>query len=242
MQIYISVLFINTKIFVNRNWIPLKSVLILVPHPDDEILGLGGIILQTIKKGGNVHLVYLTDGEGSGVWPDKDEIKRQRITLSEQVCEKLGLKPSDITRLHLSDGVLPYPGQTGFVEVVKSIELLIDSIKPDAVFATHYLDFWPFDHVACAEIACEAVNQSIIKPQLWYYWVWAWYNISPLQLIRLHHKNMLRIDIHDQLTTKKELINLYLKSLTPDGKPWSGVLPKALESVFNYPIEIIEKI
>lgn len=219
-----------------------SNLIILAPHPDDEILGIGGGILQILQRGGKIHLVYLTDGEGSGVWPDQAEIKRQRITLSEQVCEKLGLVPSNITRLHLPDGEVPLFGQRGFVEVVESLKTLINILKPDAIFATHYLDFWPYDHVACAEIAQEAVKQSIIKPQLWYYWVWAWYNLRFRQLLNLHYKNMLRVDIRDQHTRKKELINLYLRSLTPDGKPWSGVLPKVLLSAFNFPFEIIEKI
>jgi len=73
-----------------------RSILVLAPHPDDEILGLGGIILQTLQQGGKVHLVYLTDGECSDVWHDREEIKRQRITLSERVCMKLGISIENI--------------------------------------------------------------------------------------------------------------------------------------------------
>lgn len=103
-----------------------SSILLLVPHPDDEILGLGGIMLQTLQQGGRVHLVYMTDGESSGVWSDKEEIKWQRISLSNMICEKLGLKPSNITRLHLPDGAVPYPGQGGFDETVQEIKELIE--------------------------------------------------------------------------------------------------------------------
>ena len=41
---------------------------------------------------------------------------------------------------------------------------------------------------------------------------------------------------------KKALMDIYLKSLTPDGKPWSGVLPKSLLKAFDYPVEIVERI
>lgn len=218
-----------------------KRLLIIAPHPDDEILGLGGTILQTLQHGGKVHLVYLTDGEGSGVWPDQEEIKRQRIALSEQVCKNLGIQTEDITRLHLPDGSVPYPEQSSFDETVQEIKRLIEKTKPDAVFATHKLDYWPYDHVACAEIAREAVKQSVYKTQLWYYWVWAWYNLRPWQLFKLNYKNITRVDISNQLVQKKELTDLYLNALTPNGRPWCGALPKALVNALNQHYEIIEK-
>jgi LmbE family N-acetylglucosaminyl deacetylase len=225
-----------------RQIISKKLILILAPHPDDEILGLGGIFLQILQKGGKVNLVYLTDGEGSGVLPEKEEIRLQRIALSEQVCKKLGLDSSAIIRLRLPDGAIPHQGQNGFVGAVNSIKQLIETLKPDAVFATHPLDYWPFDHVACAHIAREAVNQSEHKTQLWYYWVWAWYNIRPWQLLKIKFRKLWKIDISDQMPQKKALMNVYLKAVTPDGKPWSGLLPKALLKAFEHPVEIIERI
>lgn len=220
-----------------------KGILILAPHPDDEILGLGGIILKTLKQKGKVQLIYLTDGEGSGVWPDKEVIKRYRIALSEKVREKLGILPTDITRLHLPDNSVPHPGQTGFEEAVYKVKLLIETHKPDIVFATHTLDYWPYDHVACAHIGKEAVKQSSsYKPQLWYYWVWTWYNLRPWQLFKLNYKKIIRVDIRAQLARKMELTGLYLNELTPEGKPWSGMLPKVLLKSLEQPFEIIEKI
>jgi LmbE family N-acetylglucosaminyl deacetylase len=219
-----------------------KNVIILAPHPDDEILGIGGILLQIRNYGGKIHIVYLTDGENSGVWHDKEEIRRIRITLSEKVCKILDLEHEDITRLHLSDGSVPHPGQAGFLEAVAGIRAIIEEIKPDAVFATHKLDYWPYDHVACANIAFEAVRQSLEKPQLWNYWVWAWYNIRPWQIFGQGFRKLEKIDIRDQMPQKKKLMDIYLKSLTPDIKPWSGVLPTSLLKAFDYPYEIVERI
>lgn len=219
-----------------------KSILLIAPHPDDEILGMGGMLLHSIKQGSKVHIVYFTDGEGSCIWPDKEEIRLQRIALSERVCKNIGVDPLAITRLHLPDGAVPHQGQNGFVEAVNSIKQLIEKLKPDAVFATHPLDYWPFDHVACAHIAKEAVNKSKHKTQLWYYWVWAWYNIRPWQLLKISYRKLQKIDISEQMPKKKTLMEVYLKAATPDGKPWSGLLPKALLKAFEYPVEIIERI
>ena len=38
-------------------------VLILAPHPDDESIGCAGIIQEALKKGANVHVLYLTNGD-----------------------------------------------------------------------------------------------------------------------------------------------------------------------------------
>ena len=231
------------RIFVKEiSSIKAKSILIIAPHPDDEILGIGGTLIKSISFGSKTHIVYLTDGEGSGVWHDKEEIRQKRILLSEKICERLNLKLSNITRLHLTDGALPHPGHGVFQETVEKIKQLIEEFKPDAVFATHTLDYWPFDHVACAHIARYAVNLSEHKTQLWYYWVWAWYNIRPCKGFKIIYKKTRIIKIKEHMQKKKVLMDLYLTSLTPHGKPWSGILPKSLLKAFAYSYEVIERI
>ena len=39
-------------------------LLVIAPHPDDEILGAGGLMRRVHDLGGLVHVVYLTDGDG----------------------------------------------------------------------------------------------------------------------------------------------------------------------------------
>lgn len=219
-----------------------NRTLVLAPHPDDEVLGLGGIIMNILTRGGEICILYLTDGESSGTWNNIEEIRKQRIQLSEKSAAQLTINDSNIYRQHLPDGNIPHPGKPGFEEVVSDVKELIKSVKPDAVFTTHPLDYWPFDHVACAAIASEAIKLSDHKPQLWYYWVWAWYNLRPWKLSVKRLKKLQMIDINDQLSRKKELMDIYLKPRTPDGKPWSGILPKALLKAFKYPFEIVERI
>ncbi len=219
-----------------------NRTLILAPHPDDEVLGLGGIIMNLLTRGGEVCILYLTDGESSGIWNNNEEIRRQRIQLSEKSTARLAINNSNIFRLHLPDGNIPHPGNPGFEKAASDVKELIDMVKPDAVFATHPLDYWPFDHIACAEIASEAIKLSDHKPQLWYYWVWAWYNLRPWKLSVSRLKKLQKIDIGDHLQGKKEQMEIYLNSLTPDGKPWSGILPKSLLKAFNYPYEIVERV
>jgi len=219
-----------------------KNILIISPHPDDEIFGLGGFILKMKWEGCKIQIILLTDGESSGIWPDKEEIRKHRVHLSERVCSLIGINISDITRLHLTDGKVPHPGQDGYNEAVNSVRSIINAVKPDAVFSTHTLDFWPGDHVACAKITVDAIKQSEVTTQLLYFWVWAWYNLRLGQILKIISSKLQKIDIHDQLKFKKALQNIYLNEVTPEGKPWSGNLPEPLLEAFNYPFEIVERI
>ena len=39
-------------------------LLVIAPHPDDEVLGAGGLMQRVKASGGTVRVVYLTDGDG----------------------------------------------------------------------------------------------------------------------------------------------------------------------------------
>lgn len=219
-----------------------QSILILAPHPDDETFGLGGTILQTILQGGHVSVVFLTDGENTGTWNIEEEIRRQRIALSEAAMETAGVSKDNIYRLHLTDGSLPMPAQKGNEWLVAQIALLIDQIKPDLVFATSDMDFWPFDHVACAHAARQAIIQASHNPKLFYYWVWTWYNFRPWKKNNLRKRLIYKVGISEVFQKKASMANLYLQSLTPNKKPWSGILPPSLIKALQGKFEVIEEI
>ncbi len=40
-------------------------LLVIAPHPDDEVLVAGGLIQRVLKNGGQVKVIYLTNGDGS---------------------------------------------------------------------------------------------------------------------------------------------------------------------------------
>ena len=44
---------------------PIKAerVLIIAPHPDDEVIGCGGVILNYLEQGSDVTVVIVTNGE-----------------------------------------------------------------------------------------------------------------------------------------------------------------------------------
>ncbi len=58
----------------SRNLEPLElecpradKILVIAPHPDDEILGPGGTLMRAIRAGAQVHCVYLTSGNSEAL-------------------------------------------------------------------------------------------------------------------------------------------------------------------------------
>ena len=40
-------------------------VVILAPHPDDDVIAAGGLIQRVTAARGDVHVVFITDGENT---------------------------------------------------------------------------------------------------------------------------------------------------------------------------------
>ena len=59
---------LETKRF-NRNLQPLEldhpdanRILVIAPHPDDDIIGAGGTLIKAKENGANIHVIYVTNG------------------------------------------------------------------------------------------------------------------------------------------------------------------------------------
>ncbi|TLU83404.1 MAG: PIG-L family deacetylase [Chlorobium sp.] len=230
-------LFVSTIDFNNHS-----TILIIAPHPDDEIFGCGGFLPEYLSRGGVAYVVYLTDGENSLSDLQPVVVGRERIKINERVLDMLDIRNDRRYYLNLADGKLPRKGENGFIEVVDSLKRLLKDIKPDAVFVTDKNETWPFDHVAAFEMADEAIKDSDIGTSLYSYWVWVWYSMPIKKFRGIDWRHTYRIPIHAGIQKKKEFINAYLQPLAPDGRPWCGVLPDALLKAFDYPYEIVTKI
>jgi LmbE family N-acetylglucosaminyl deacetylase len=96
------------------------DVLVFAPHPDDEVIGTGGVLQQAVARGERVRIVFVTNGDGypraasfltrqpaSGLGTS-DFIKlataRQREAINAAAV--LGIRPSSLVFLGYPDGVL----------------------------------------------------------------------------------------------------------------------------------------
>jgi LmbE family N-acetylglucosaminyl deacetylase len=97
-----------------------ESIVVFAPHPDDEVIGCAGIIMQALARGARVRVVDITSGDGfdaaaaglthkkiNQVGPDDFlALSRLRETQSRNALEILGGKAEDLILLGYPDGDL----------------------------------------------------------------------------------------------------------------------------------------
>jgi LmbE family N-acetylglucosaminyl deacetylase len=64
---------------------PNERILIIAPHPDDEVIACGGLIQEAMALGDSVWVVYLTTGDGS--WPSAWRVTGNMFPGSEDYIE-----------------------------------------------------------------------------------------------------------------------------------------------------------
>ena len=70
----------------------IMNVLVIVAHPDDEVLGCGATIRRHVLMGDRVSVVFMADGGSSRPGSSKKDIELRRIMASD-VAELLGTDP-----------------------------------------------------------------------------------------------------------------------------------------------------
>ena len=69
----------------------MHNVLVVAPHPDDEVLGVGGTILHHLAQGDVVHVVVCTRGEAARFGAEQVDMVQQE---ARQVHAFLGVTGS----------------------------------------------------------------------------------------------------------------------------------------------------
>lgn len=189
---------------------PERRVIVLAPHPDDEILMVGGLLQQLYAQGNPCLLIAATDGEashpGSTIWPP-ELLRMVRPKESVDALLALNIPTIDITRLGLSDG-----GVSTASDVLQ--EFLIDIVKPgDIVFTTWAHDGHP-DHQACGRTAAAAV--AVRGARLIEVPVWMWHWTTPTDhRIPWHRARRLVLDA-DQAQRKHAAMSAFRSQLEVD--------------------------
>lgn len=122
----------------------LKKILIIVAHPDDEVLGCGGTIARLAEEGSLVYTLILGEGVTS-----RDNVRNTNKRMNEIIdLQKSALKANKmlgVKEVFFKDfpdnrfDIIP------LLDIVKVIEELKNKIKPDIIF-THYKKDLNIDH------------------------------------------------------------------------------------------------
>ena len=202
---------------------PGHRAVIVAPHPDDEILGCGGLLYLLNELGRRLALVAVTDGDGShpqsSLWP-ASRLRNTRPLETREALRRLHLERATVTRLAIPDGQV-----SGQEEALQ--RRLFEVLTPqDIVFVTWRLDGHP-DHEATGRAAVEACQLRGIRCIEVPIWTWHWARPGDP---RVPWERARRLNLEpDVLALKKQAVNAFGSQLSEDPSTGQGpILPPAV--------------
>jgi LmbE family N-acetylglucosaminyl deacetylase len=201
-----------------------QRMILVAPHPDDEVLGAAGLIQRALTDGIEIEVVAVTDGEGShpaSVASKHLDLASIRHWESRTALHRLGWDEPVITRLHLPD--------SGVTRHRKRLdEYLSEIVRPgDLCVAPWRHDGHP-DHDACgasARAVCREVGARMLG-----YLVWAWHWADP-EGADIPWRHCRRLELERRASARKRWATEAFQSQThpigPDAAD-AAVLPAAL--------------
>lgn len=190
-----------------------EPFLVLSPHPDDETLGLGGLIACAAAAGNPAHVAILTDGTGSHpnstLYPAATLAALRRLeTAAAVAC--LGLPAGRVTHLDYPDTRAPVEGQA-FAEAVDRLVALVLDVEAATVFLTWERD--PHCDHAAAALMARALRDALPAVALWFYPIWGWHLDAAATLDDPDPEGF-RLDIAPWLPAKTRAIAAYASQMT----------------------------
>lgn len=141
-----------------------KSVLLLAPHPDDDVISCCGVVQRYRKNGSKIAAVYMTDGrKGRPDW-EEEEVVRIRRKEAEEGARIAGIEK--LFFLENRDGELE-----GSVDAVSDLVRILREVKPEAVYFPHFLDNH-VDHMATCRIFFSALRKANLDCMCYMWGLW----------------------------------------------------------------------
>jgi len=126
-----------------------RTVLCVVAHPDDEVLGPGATLATHASEGNDVHVCILSEGVTSRYEEVTEDVEgeiERRTARARAACDELGV--ADLS-------IYTYPDNqfdtVPLLELVQTVEAEIDRLDPSVVYTHHHGDI-NVDH----ELTCRA--------------------------------------------------------------------------------------
>jgi len=157
---------------------PTDRLLVVSPHPDDEVFGAGGVLRAWVRSGRSVTLLSVTDGEAAYPnWPDLDRVRRAELERAlETLCGTAAISTRTAVisiRLRIPDG-----------RVAENTRVLREALEAlaehDTTVVAPYEADGHADHDAAGAV-CREFARSAALP-LARYPIWAWHHLSPASM------------------------------------------------------------
>jgi LmbE family N-acetylglucosaminyl deacetylase len=118
------------------------NVLVIVAHPDDEVLGCGGTIAKHVAEGDAVKTIILADGVSSR--STREDINHEQIQARRNNAIKANkiLGVNDVSFYEYVDNRMD---GVNLLDVIKDVESEIESFQPSIIY-THHVGDVNIDH------------------------------------------------------------------------------------------------
>ena len=140
------------------------KILVVVAHPDDEVLGCGGTIAKHSSNGDTVNSIIVAEGLTSRDNIRKTDLRKKELEKlklhSLKAAKILGIKSTHF--FDLPDNRLD---SVDLIDITKKIEQYVFKLKPDIIYTHHYGDL-NIDHRTvhnAVMTACRPFSSHFIK-------------------------------------------------------------------------------
>lgn len=205
-----------------------RSAVVVAAHPDDEVLGAGGLISILAASRARLRLVAVTDGERSHRGHASPAVlARRRTAETADALRALGARAAEVIRLQLPDSGLAARED----ELTAALAPLLAGF--DMCLAPWDRDMHP-DHEATGRAARRAG-----PGRLYHYPVWMWHWASPADP-RVPWDRALRVPLPPRAAGRKRAAIRCFASQTEDrGHGLGPVLPPAMIAHFTRAMEVL---
>ena|SRR3989338_5321538 len=184
-----------------------KRILVLAPHPDDDIFGAGGVLLKSARSGATVKTICITTGEkntaGGRVNAREEETKCVTAVLGGEV------------------GFWRYPARSWRInrETQERLQAVIHEWKPDTIFLPFLADDHE-DHRRASELFYMTFKGASPKCEIWAYQVYT--TVLPNVIV----------DVTDVMERKLQMMRMYQSQM--EKRDWAHYIKglNALNSRF----------
>ena len=123
-----------------------ERLLVLAPHPDDEVIGCGGLVALHLRDGRQVRAVIVTDGAEAGDAKIREEESRRGLRILGNVETEF---------LHFPDRCLADESEA----LETRLRDILNAFKPDLIAVPSPVEIHP-DHAALARAFCELIQSD----------------------------------------------------------------------------------
>ncbi len=127
-------------------------MLVVAPHPDDEVLGCGGLILRRLSEGADVGIVIVTSVDNSSDWAQEYKDARRREI--DAVADVLEIPRDNTFGLNFPSAELEMVPRKRIIGALSSV---IGDFKPTELVIPHRADAHT-DHQVVSESSMAAAK------------------------------------------------------------------------------------